>query len=98
MTFDLHEGHHHLKLASVVLLIKFGSPRALFNILTPGVPGDQHVPRLKYTMRIFGPGPTHLPNIIKVGHTVSEKCSGQKNLDGGQRTAHGARRTDIWIT
>ena len=42
-------------------------------------------------MRIFRPSPTHIPNIIKVGHTVPEICSGQKITDGG-------RRTDIWIT
>ena len=42
-------------------------------------------------MRNFRPSPTHIPNIIKVGHTVPEICSGQKNMDGG-------RRTDIWIT
>ena len=42
-------------------------------------------------MRNFRPRPTHIPNIIKVGHTVPEICSGQK-------TMHGGRRTDIWIT
>ena len=42
-------------------------------------------------MRNFRPRPTHIPNIIKVGHTVPEICSGQKTADGG-------RRTDIWIT
>ena len=42
MTFDLHEGHHHLKLASVVLLTKFGGHRALFNIFDPNV-GILHI-------------------------------------------------------
>ena len=42
-------------------------------------------------MRNFRPRPTHIPNIIKVGHTDPEICSGQKTMDGG-------RRTDIWIT
>ena len=27
-----------------------------------------------------------------------EICSGQKTMDGGRRTPHAARRTDIWIT
>ena len=54
-------------------------------------------------MRNFSPSPTHLPNIIKVGHTVLEKCSGQKNhgrrtAHDARHTAHGARRTDISIT
>ena len=40
MTFDLNETHHHQKLASVVLLTKFGSHRALSNILAPAVPRD----------------------------------------------------------
>ena len=42
-------------------------------------------------MHNFRPRPTHIPNIIKVGHTDPEICSGQKTMDGG-------RRTDIWIT
>ena len=46
----------------------------------------------------FNPSLTHIPNIIKVEQTVHEKCSGQKNMDGGRCTAHAARRTDIWIT
>ena len=29
---------------------------------------------------------------------VPEICSGQKTMDGGRRTPHAARRTDIWIT
>ena len=37
MTFDLHEGHH-VKLASVVLMTKFRSYRALFNIFAPSGP------------------------------------------------------------
>ena len=49
-------------------------------------------------MRNFRPRPTHIPNIIKVGHTVPEICSGQKTMDGGWRTPHATRRTDIWIT
>ena len=49
-------------------------------------------------MRNFRPSPTHIPNIIEVGHTVLEICSGQKTIDGGRRTADVARRTDIWIT
>ena len=49
-------------------------------------------------MHNFRPRPTHIPNIIKVGHTDPEICSGQKTMDGGRRTPHAARRTDIWIT
>ena len=40
-------------------------------------------------MQTSGPSPTQSPNITKVGHTVSEKCSGQ--------IADAGRRTDIWI-
>ena len=40
----------------------------------------------KFSMPNFSPSPTHIPNIIKVGHTVPKKCSGQKNMDGGRRT------------
>ena len=49
-------------------------------------------------MHNFRPRPTHIPNIIKVGHTVPAICSGQKNMDGGRRRADGTGRTDIWIT
>ena len=76
MTFDLHEVHHHLKLASAVLLTKFGGHSAL-TFLTPLVPGDQHVLRPNSSMRAFSPSPTHISNIIKVGHRVPEKRSGQ---------------------
>ena len=34
LTFDLHEGHSHPKLASAALLTKFGSYRELFIIMT----------------------------------------------------------------
>ena len=54
------------------------------------------MPRPKFSMHNFSPSPTHIPNIIKVGNTVSEKCSGQKNRDGGRHTAHGAQK--FWIT
>ena len=39
----------------------------------------------------FRPSPTHISNIITVGHMIPGICSGQKTIDGG-------RRTDIWIT
>ena len=39
VTFDLNEGHYHIKLASVVVT-KFGSHRAMFNIFTLVVPSD----------------------------------------------------------
>ena len=45
MTFDLSEGHDHVKLVLVILLTKFGSPKALFyRFLTPEVPGDPGPP------------------------------------------------------
>ena len=56
------------------------------------------MPHPKFSMRNFSPNPTNIPNIIKVGHTVPEICSGQKITDGGWQTADGARRSDIWIT
>ena len=43
-------------------------------------------------MRNFRPRPTHIPNTVKVGHTVPEICSGQKKKT---RTADAARRTDM---
>ena len=57
-----------------------------------------HLPHPKFSMHNFRPSPTHILNIIKVGHTVPKICSGQKTMDGGRRTADGTRRTDIWIT
>ena len=57
-----------------------------------------HLPCPKFSMRNFRPRPTHIPNIIKVGHMDPEICSGQKTMDGGRRTADATRRTDIWIT
>ena len=57
-----------------------------------------YLPHPKFSMHNFRPNPTHIPNIIKVGHTVPEICSGQKTMDGGRQTADGTRRTDIWIT
>ena len=44
MTFDLNEGHHYVKLASVVLLTKFGSHRALFNVFDPRGPRGPQIP------------------------------------------------------
>ena len=41
---DLYEEHHHLKLASVVLMTKFSSYRALFNTFDPsGLADSSHV-------------------------------------------------------
>ena len=40
---------------------------------------NRHLPRPKFSMRNFRPSPNHIPNIIKVDHTVPEICSGQKN-------------------
>ena len=44
MTFDLSEGHHHVKLAPAVLLTKFGIPRALFNVFDPRGPRGPRTP------------------------------------------------------
>ena len=51
-------------------------------------------------MRNFRPRPAQIPNIIKVGHTVPRYAPDKKpwTADGGRRTPHAARRTDIWIT
>ena len=46
MTSDLNEGHYHLKLASALLLTKFCSHRALFNIFDPRGPGGTPDPYL----------------------------------------------------
>ena len=46
------------------------------------------MPCPKFSMPTFGPSPNHIPNIIKVGHTVPEKCSGQKTTDGERQTPH----------
>ena len=50
MTFDLSEGHHHVKLASLVLLTKFGSYRALFSVFDPRGPKG---PRTPYPCKNF---------------------------------------------
>ena len=50
MTFDLNEGHHHVKLAPAVLLTKFGSPRASFNVFDPRGPRG---PRTPYPCKTF---------------------------------------------
>ena len=50
MTFDLNEGHHRGKLAPAVLLTKFGSPRALFNVFDPRGPRG---PRTPYPCKTF---------------------------------------------
>ena len=47
MTFDLNEGHHHVKL---VLPTKFGIPRALFNVFDPRGPRG---PRTPYPCKTF---------------------------------------------
>ena len=50
MTFDLNEGHHHVKLPPAVLLTKFGSLRALFNVFDPRGPRG---PRTPYPCKTF---------------------------------------------
>ena len=55
---------------------------------------NRHLPCPKFSMHNFRPRPTHIPNIIKVSHTVPEIYSGQKKT----WMADGTRRTDIWIT
>ena len=66
------------KLASAVLLTKFGSYRALFNIFDPRGPRGLACATSKIQHAHLRPySPTHIPNIIKVGYTVPEKFSGQ---------------------
>ena len=50
MTFDLHKGHHHAKFASALLLTKFGSRRALYNVFDPRGPRG---PRTPYPCKTF---------------------------------------------
>ena len=57
MTFDLSEGHHHVKLAPAVLLTKFGSPRALFNVFDPRGPRG---PRTPYPCKTFVATPLYM--------------------------------------
>ena len=57
MTFDLNEGHHHVKLAPAVLLTKFGSPRALFNVFDPSGPRG---PRTPYPCKTFVATPLYM--------------------------------------
>ena len=54
MTFDLNEGHHHVKLAPAVLLTKFGNPRALFNVFDP------RGPRTPYPCKTFVATPLYM--------------------------------------
>ena len=57
MTFDLNEGHHHVKLAPAVLLTKFGSPRALFNVFDPRGPRGPQTP---YPCKTFVATPIYM--------------------------------------
>ena len=57
MTFDLNEGHHHVKLAPAVLLTKFGIPRALFNVFDPRGPRG---PRTPYPCKTFVATPLYM--------------------------------------
>ena len=57
MTFDLNEGHHRGKLAPAVLLTKFGSPRALFNVFDPRGPKG---PRTPYPCKTFVATPLYM--------------------------------------
>ena len=64
MTFDLNECHHHVKLAPAVLLTKFGSPRALFNVFDPRGPRG---PRTPYPCKTFVATPLYML-LTKFGH------------------------------
>ena len=57
MTFDLNEGHHHVKLAPAVLLTKSGSPRAFFNVFDPRGPRG---PRTPYPCKTFVATPLYM--------------------------------------
>ena len=66
MTFDLNEGHHNVKLASAVLLTKFGIPRALFKgVLHPWA-------LFLKTFCIFS---KNKANLDKVKYGSGQKCS-----------------------
>ena len=64
MTFDLSEGDHHIKLAPAVLLTKFGSPRALFNVFDPRGPRGPWTP---YLCKTFVATPLYML-LTKFGH------------------------------
>ena len=75
MTFDLSEGHHHLKLASLVPLTKFGSHRALFNIFDPRGPRG---PRTPYPCKTFVAIPTYML-LTKFGQDLITYVEGVAN-------------------
>ena len=64
MTFDLNEGHHHVKLAPAVILTKFGITRALFNVFDPRGPRG---PRTPYPCKTFVATPLYML-LTKFGH------------------------------
>ena len=80
MTFDLNEGHQHAKLAPAVLLTKFGSHRALFNVFDPRGPRG---PRTPYPCKTYN----HLPYILltKFGQNPIMNVEGVANCQKERR-------------
>ena len=75
MTFDLNEGHHHVKLAPAVLLTKFGIPRALFNVFDPRGPRG---PRTPYPCKTFVATPLYIL-LTKFGQNLIINVEGVAN-------------------
>ena len=84
MTFDLNEGHHHVKLAPVVLLTKFGIPRALFNVFDPRGPRG---PRTPYPCKTFVATPLYML-LTKFGQNPIINVEGVANCQKEEETRH----------
>ena len=88
MTFDLNEGHHHVKLAPAVLLTKFGIPGALFNVFDPRGPRG---PRTPYPCKTFVATPLYML-LTKFGQNPIINVEGvancQKERKKERRTRH----------
>ena len=80
MTFDLNEGHH-VKLAPAVLLTKYGSPRALFNIFDPRGPRG---PRTPYLCKTFVATPLYML-LTKFGQNLIMNVEGVANCQKEER-------------
>ena len=83
MTFDLKEGHHHVKLAPVVLLTKFGSHRVLFNVFDPRGPRG---PRTPYPCKTFVATPLYIGLLLtKFGQNPITYVEGVANCQKERR-------------
>ena len=82
MTFDLSEGHHHVKLAPAVLVTKFGSPRASFSVFDPRGPRGPQTP---YPCKTFVATPPLYMLLTKFGQNPITNVEGVANCQKEKR-------------